>query len=136
MNHVRHPLSSDDISIFLPEIRKFCCIKKYRYRLHFDTEFLIFLTLFESLKIFSIIMVIILTMSAKIATLNFFKLKLFWKKNFEVIIYIYDTTNTITNYKSESFYDYFLHLQTLHGKKLLRSEVREVERLTWIETLL
>ena len=26
-----------DISIFSPEISKFCYIKKYRYRLHFDT---------------------------------------------------------------------------------------------------
>ena len=36
MNHVTHPLSSGDISIFSPEISKFCCIKKYRYRFHFD----------------------------------------------------------------------------------------------------
>ena len=31
------PLSSADISIFSPEIIKFCHIKKYRYRVHFDT---------------------------------------------------------------------------------------------------
>ena len=31
------PLSSADISIFSREISKFCYIKKYRYRLHFDT---------------------------------------------------------------------------------------------------
>ena len=37
MNHVTHPLSSADISIFSPEISKFCYIKKYRYRLYFDT---------------------------------------------------------------------------------------------------
>ena len=37
MNHVTHPLSSADISIFSPEISKFCYIKKYRYRLHFNT---------------------------------------------------------------------------------------------------
>ena len=37
MNHVAHPLSSDGISIFSPEISKFCYIQKYRYRLHFDT---------------------------------------------------------------------------------------------------
>ena len=36
-NHVTHPLSSADISIFSPEISKFCYIKKYRYRLDFDT---------------------------------------------------------------------------------------------------
>ena len=52
MNHVTHSLSAADITIFSPEIRKFCYIKKYRYRLHFDTYFLIFLAFLESLKIF------------------------------------------------------------------------------------
>ena len=37
MNHVTHPLSSADISIFSPEISKFCYIKKYRCRLYFHT---------------------------------------------------------------------------------------------------
>ena len=37
MNHVTNPLSSADISIFLPEISRFCYIKKYRYRFHLDT---------------------------------------------------------------------------------------------------
>ena len=37
MNHVTHRLSSADISIFSPEISKLCYIKKYRYRLYFDT---------------------------------------------------------------------------------------------------
>ena len=37
LSHVTHPLSSADISSFSPEISKFCYIKKYRYRLHFDT---------------------------------------------------------------------------------------------------
>ena len=32
MNHVTHPLSSADISIFSPESSKFCYIKKYNYR--------------------------------------------------------------------------------------------------------
>ena len=36
INHVTHPLSSADISIFSPEINKFCYIKKYTYRLEFD----------------------------------------------------------------------------------------------------
>ena len=37
MNHVAHPLSFDDISIFSQETNKFCYIKKYRYRLYFDS---------------------------------------------------------------------------------------------------
>ena len=36
-NDVTHALSSADISIFSPEISKFCYIKKYRYRLNFST---------------------------------------------------------------------------------------------------
>ena len=37
MNQVTQPLSSTDISIFSLEISKLCYMKKYRYRLHFDT---------------------------------------------------------------------------------------------------
>ena len=47
-----HPLSFADINNFLPEISKFCYIKKYKYRLYFDTLFLILLTFFQSWKIF------------------------------------------------------------------------------------
>ena len=37
-----HPLNSVDISIFSPEISNFCYIKKYRYRLKFNTYFIFF----------------------------------------------------------------------------------------------
>ena len=37
INHVTHRISSADISSFSPEISKFCYVKKYRYKLHFDT---------------------------------------------------------------------------------------------------
>ena len=77
MNHVTHPVISFDISIFLPEISKFCYIKKYRYRLHFNTEFLILLTFIESLKIFLINMVTLLIMSAKMASAGLHKIKVF-----------------------------------------------------------
>ena len=36
INHVTHPLRSTDISNFSLEISKFCYIKKYMYRLHFN----------------------------------------------------------------------------------------------------
>ena len=77
MNHVTHPLNSADISIFSPDISKFCYIKKYRYRLHFDTYFLIILTLLESLNIFLINMLIILMMSVKMATPGVLKVAVF-----------------------------------------------------------
>ena len=54
-----------EFNIFSLEIRKFCCIKKYRYRLYFGTQFLILLTFFESLKIVLMNMVTILVISAK-----------------------------------------------------------------------
>ena len=51
MNHVTHPMSPAGISNFSPEINKFFYIKKYMYRLHFDTKFLALCTFLESLKI-------------------------------------------------------------------------------------
>ena len=71
LNHVTHPLSSADISIVSPEINKFCYIKKYRYRLNFDTLFLTLFTFFESLKIILIKMVTILMMSQQMASAGF-----------------------------------------------------------------
>ena len=65
MSHVTHSLSSAEISIFSTEISKFCYIKKYSYRLQFDTYFLILLTFLEILKIVFINMVTILMMSTK-----------------------------------------------------------------------
>ena len=76
MNDVTHPLSSADISISLPEISKFCFVKKYRYRFHLDTLFLIVLIFLESLKN----MVTILMMSAKMATPGLLKKSFFEKK--------------------------------------------------------
>ena len=95
MNHVTHPLSSADISNFLTEISKFYYIKKYMYRFHFDTKFPILLTFLESLKIVLIKKVRILMMSAKMATPVVLKIKVFWKKGYEVIINVYDVTNKI-----------------------------------------
>ena len=77
MNHLTQSLNYADISIFSQEIIKFCFIKKCRYRLHFDTQFLILLTIFESLKNVLTNMITILMMSQKMATLGFLKIKLF-----------------------------------------------------------
>ena len=93
MNHVTHSLISAEISIFSPEINKFCYIKKYRYRLYFDTSFLFILTFLESLSIVIINMVKILMMSTKIATPVLLKIKVFWNKGYYVIYSVYDVTN-------------------------------------------
>ena len=72
-----HTLSSADISILSPGISNFCYINKYRHRLHFNTYFLILLTLFDSLKVVLINVDSILMMSANLATLGFLKIKVF-----------------------------------------------------------
>ena len=86
---VTHTLSSADISIFSEEISKFCHIKKYRYRLHIDTSFQVLLSYFESLKTFLIIMVAILMMPAKMATLGLLKIK-----HFEIKIMIHNVLSS------------------------------------------
>ena len=52
INQMTYCLRSLDISIFCPEINKCCYIKKWRYRLYFDSLFLVLLT-FLSLYRFS-----------------------------------------------------------------------------------
>ena len=95
-----HPLSSADINIFSPEISKFCYIKKYRCKLNFDTQFLILLNFFESSKIFLINVVTIFMMSAKVATLGLFKIMVFSRRRYDVIISVHDVTNQIFSLES------------------------------------
>ena len=79
-------MSPADISNFSPEISKFCCVKKYMCRLHFDTKFLILLTFLESLKIVLTKKVIILMMLAKMAIPGVPKITVFRNKGYGVII--------------------------------------------------
>ena len=105
MNHVRHPVSPADISNFSPEISKFCYIKKYMYRLHFDTKFLVLLTFLESVKMVLIKKITILMMSAKMATPGLLKITVFWNKGYGVIISIHDVTNKILSRDSNYIVD-------------------------------
>ena len=95
MNHMIHPLGSADISIVFPEISKFCYIKKYRYRFHLDTLFLILLTFLESLRIALISMVTILMMTAKMATSGLLRIKVFWKKGYDATTSVHDVISNI-----------------------------------------
>ena len=72
---------------FSPEISKFCYIKKYTYRLHFDIKFLIILAFLEPLRIFLIKKVTSLMMPAKMVTPGLLKITVFWNKGYDVIIY-------------------------------------------------
>ena len=80
---------------FLLEISKFCYIKKSTHRLDFDTKFQFFLTFLESLVIVLRNMVTILMMSANKTTPGLHKIRLFWNKNYDVIIFVHDVTNKI-----------------------------------------
>ena len=68
-------------------------IKKYRYRLHFNSKFPYILTLFESSKVFLINMIKILMMSVKLASLGLLKIKIFWNKTYNVILSVHGVTN-------------------------------------------
>ena len=103
--HVTHPMSPANISSFLLEISKFGCIKKHIYRLHFDTKSLILLTFLESLKIVLTKKVIILMMSAKMATPGLLKITIFWNKGYDVIIPVDDITNKILSRDSNYIVD-------------------------------
>ena len=56
----------------------------------------------ESLNTFLINMIAILMISAKMATLGLFKIKVFWNKAYEVIISAYNVTNEILS--RDSYY--------------------------------
>ena len=108
MNHMTYPLTSADISTFSPEISKFCYIMKYRYRLYFSTWFLIFFAFLGSLKIYLINLVIVLMISAKMATPGLLKITVFWNKCYDVTISVVDVTNKILSSDSNYIADVFM----------------------------
>ena len=68
-------------------------------------NFLIFLTFLESLKIVLIKKVAILMMSAKVATPGLLKIRVFWNKGYNVIIYVHEITNKILSRDSNYIVD-------------------------------
>ena len=93
---------------FSLEISKCCYVDKYRYRLHFDTQFLILLIFLAPWKIFLINMVIILMMSAKMTTPEFLKITVFWNKRYDAIILVNDASNKILSRDSNYIVDMFM----------------------------
>ena len=96
MNHVTHPMSSVDISIFSLEMSSFCYIKKYRYRLHFNTKFLILLFYF----FFWVLKSWFKKHSCNfddVSKIDSSSIKIFWKKDYDVIIFFHDPTNKIAS---------------------------------------
>ena len=93
MNHVTYPLSFADISIFHRKSADFAISRNTDIDCILIHNFLILLSFIESWKIVLVNMVIILMMSAKMATPGFRKIKVFWKKGYDVIIF----TNGVPN---------------------------------------
>ena len=85
---------------FSSEINKFYYIEKYKYRLHFNLQLLVILTLKESLKVALTAMIAILMMSAKLATLGLLKIKEFWNNNYDVISFDHGITRKIFSRES------------------------------------
>ena len=108
MNHVAHPLTPADIIIFSPKVTKFCYINKYRYRLHFSTSFLILVAFLECLKICLINLIIILMMSAKMASPGRIEITVFWNKGYVVRVSVDEVTNRILSRDSNYFVDVFM----------------------------
>ena len=102
VNHVTHPLSSTDIRKFSPKISKFCYIKNYMYRLLFYIKFIKLFWVFKGCLNKK---VTILMMSAKMTTPGLLKIKLFWNKGDDIIIYVHDVTNKFLSRESNYIVD-------------------------------
>ena len=60
-----------------------------------------FVWVFDSFKVGLIKMIAILLMSAKLAALGLFKIKLTWNKVYDVIVFVHDATNkTLSRYSN------------------------------------
>ena len=87
LKKIQKPHKSRDKSLYIcwyqhfsPEVSNSYYIRKYKYRLHFNTQFLILFTFFNFLKVVLINMATILMMSARLVTLSLLKTKAFWNK--------------------------------------------------------
>ena len=89
----------------MPGISKFSYIKTYRYRLHFDTWFLIFFNFSWVFKGCFNKNGTVLMMSAKMATTGLLKIKVFWNISYDVIISVIDVTNKILLHDSNHIVD-------------------------------
>ena len=95
MNHVTHPLSSADISIFYTRNLQIFLYQEIQIQIPFGYIISTISNFSESLRIVLINMVTILAMSAKMATPGLLRIKVFWKNGFDVIISVHDLTNKI-----------------------------------------
>ena len=103
MNHVTQTLNSADISIFSTEISRFCYTRNTDIDCSLVHKFLILLVFLEFLKICMINLVIILTMSARIATPGLPKMTVFLSKGHDVIILSRDSNHIVDVFMCPKF---------------------------------
>ena len=73
----------------------------------------------KPLNIFLINMIAILMMSKKIVTPSLLKIKVFWNKDYDVIISDYDVISKILSHNSDSIVDLFIYDQSLVTRAFL-----------------
>ena len=73
----------------------------------------------KPLNIFLINMIAILMMSKKIVTPSLLKIKVFWNKDYDVIISDYDVISKILSHYSDSIVDLFIYDQSLVTRAFL-----------------
>ena len=104
MSHVTHLLISADITIFHPKSANFSIWRNADIDCILTHNFY-FLTSLESVKIVLINLVTIVMMSAKIATPGLLKIKVFWNKAHDVMIFVHNVSNKILSRYSNYIVD-------------------------------
>ena len=102
INLVTHPLS---FAHFFTRNHQILLYQGIQIRLQVDTWFLILFTFHESFRIVLINMVTILLISARMATPGLLKIKVFWNKDYDVIVSGHDVTNKILSLNSNYIVD-------------------------------
>ena len=127
INHVTHPLSSDDISIFSKEISNFSISRNTDADwLHFDSQFLILLTLFCFNK-----HGYYFDNFSKNGYSSFFEIKVFWNKSYDVIIFPHGFTNKILSRDSNYIVDVVKHFYERSYHDLNFKRISPEKPLLW-----
>ena len=95
MNYMTHTLSSADIRKNFTGNQQIFLYQEIQIETAFSYIISNSFNFFRVLKIVLIKMVIIFMMSAKMATLDILEIKGFWKKDYDVKIYLHDVINKI-----------------------------------------
>ena len=104
-------------------INKLSYIKKCRYVLHFNTSFLILLTLIKSFKAYLINMTTIFMISAEMTTAALLKVKVFWNKGYDITISVHNVIKKILLRDSNVIVDVFMRLKFGNSRISMREVI-------------